>query len=126
MRTLMLKSIVLASLVCWSPFALACFSIGSGQSCPRDCGKKQDSCCGNMGGISYCDSSAGRYVCENGDYSACYCTRHAVMDFQSLQGCCLWQGGVRDMDEKGRIICHDGSDAEICNLVQEAQKQSNF
>lgn len=46
-----------------------------------------DACCGgHAGGISYCDSSSGRFVCNNGDYSVCYCTRHAVMDLQKLEG----------------------------------------
>ncbi|KTD20394.1 neurogenic locus notch like protein precursor [Legionella lansingensis] len=73
-------------------------------------------CCGAMGGISYCDSSAGRYVCNNGYYSSCYCTRHAVMDLQKLEGCCLWQGGVLTMDERGVVICNNGGISEICTL----------
>ena len=91
----------------------ACFS--SGQSCPRDCGKKKDTCCGGMGGISYCDSSAGRYVCQNGDYSVCYCTPHAVMDLQFIQGCCVWQGGVKHVTIGGSVICRNGVEAEICS-----------
>src|SRR5437868_13156629 len=65
-------------------------------------------CCQGMGGISYCDSSAGRYVCNNGYYSACYCTRHAVMDLQKLQGCCLWQGGDMTTSATGLVICNNG------------------
>lgn len=83
--------------------------------CPRNC--SQDVCCGRMGGIHYCDSSAGRFVCKNGEYSSCYCTRHAVMDFQRLHGCCFWQGGVLTVDLNTRaVICNNGSVSEICTL----------
>lgn len=79
------------------------------------CDKKL--CCGSMGGINYCDSSAGRYVCNNGYYSSCYCTRHAVMDLQKLQGCCLWQGGVFKTDEiSGAVLCNNGSVSETCSF----------
>ncbi len=73
-------------------------------------------CCAGMGGIQYCDSSAGRFVCQNGYYSSCYCTRHAVMDLQRIQGCCLWQGGVLLVDEVGLVICNDGGVSEVCSL----------
>lgn len=75
-----------------------------------------DNCCENMGGVQYCDSSVGRYVCRNGDYSVCYCTRHAIMDLQKLQGCCLWQGGVFKINERGIVICNSGDISEICSL----------
>ena len=74
------------------------------------------SCCAGMGGVKYCDSSAGRFVCQNGSYSSCYCTRHAVMDLQRIQGCCLWQGGVLIVDEVGLVICNDGGVSEVCSL----------
>ncbi|MCP0912916.1 MULTISPECIES: neurogenic locus notch [Legionella] len=75
------------------------------------------SCCENMGGINYCDSSAGRFVCNNGYYSSCYCSRHAVMDLQKIQGCCLWQGGVMAIDPaKGTVICNNGGISEVCSL----------
>lgn len=74
-------------------------------------------CCNSMGGVKYCDSSAGRYVCSNGYYSACYCTRHAVMDLQKIQGCCLWKGGVLKQDQaNGFVVCRDGSVSELCSL----------
>ena len=73
-------------------------------------------CCASMGGIKYCDSSAGRFVCQNGYYSSCYCTRHAVMDLQRIQGCCLWQGGVLVVDEVGLVICNNGGVSEVCSL----------
>lgn len=76
-----------------------------------DCG-----CCDNMGGIQYCDSSAGRYVCKSGDYSSCYCTIHSVMDLQKIAGCCLWQGGVFKISELGLVICNNGGVSEICSL----------
>lgn len=88
-----------------------------------DCG---DNCCGSMGGIHYCDSSAGRYVCKNGDYSACYCTRHAVMDLQKIAGCCLWQGGVLKITEKGIVICNNGHISEMCSLQQPHEKAAIY
>ena len=75
-----------------------------------------DNCCGSMGGVQYCDSSAGRLVCKNGEYSACYCTQHAVMNLQELEGCCLWQGGVFHIDPFGLVICNNGGVSEICSL----------
>ncbi|VEG89869.1 neurogenic locus notch [Legionella spiritensis] len=84
------------------------------QACPRGC--DVDVCCGQMGGIRYCDSSAGRYVCNNGYYSSCYCTRHAVMDLQDVNGCCLWQGGVLTVDPAGLVICNNGGVSELCSL----------
>ena len=76
-----------------------------------------DGCCGKMGGVSYCDSSPGRLVCQNGFYSACYCTRHAVMDLQLLKGCCLWNGGVLPtFDRTGAVVCNDGSISEECSI----------
>ncbi|MDP3268775.1 MAG: neurogenic locus notch [Legionella sp.] len=76
-----------------------------------------DPCCNKMGGINYCDSSAGRLVCNNGFYSSCYCTRHAVMDLQLLMGCCLWRGGVSpNYTRTGLVVCNDGSFSEECSL----------
>ena len=80
-------------------------------------------CCRSMGGIRYCDSSAGRFVCNNGSYSSCYCTNHAVMDLQKLEGCCLWHGGVMkvDLNNNGIVICNDGSVSASCtyqNCIQ--------
>lgn len=75
-----------------------------------------DNCCGGMGGVQYCDSSSGRQVCKNGEYSACYCTPHAVMNLQKIAGCCLWHGGVFKLDERGLVICNDGGVSEICGL----------
>ena len=74
-------------------------------------------CCDGMGGVSYCDSSAGRLICNNGFFSACYCTRHAVMDLQLLTGCCLWRGGVLSPnDGYGHVVCNDGGISEECSL----------
>lgn len=82
-------------------------------------------CCNQMGGISYCDSSAGRLVCKNGFYSTCYCTRHAVMDLQLLRGCCLWHGGVLPtFDSTGFVVCNDGAISEECSLQSPAQRVS--
>lgn len=77
-------------------------------------------CCSQMGGVSYCDSSAGRLVCKNGFYSACYCTPHAVMDLQLFRGCCLWKGGVvSTYSVTGLVVCNDGSVSEECSLRPE-------
>jgi hypothetical protein len=73
-------------------------------------------CCSKMGGVNYCDDSTGRFVCNNGYYSSCYCTRHAVMDLQRIQGCCLWQGGVMLVDPVGLVICNNGGVSELCSL----------
>lgn len=78
-------------------------------------------CCKDMGGVSYCDSSSGRYVCNNGYYSSCYCTRHAVMDLQKIQGCCLWQGGVMAVNEVGLVVCNNGGISELCSLQTPAE-----
>ncbi len=75
-----------------------------------------DNCCGGMGGVQYCDTSAGHQVCKNGDYSACYCTRHAVMNLEKIAGCCLWHAGVFIKNRRGLVVCHDGSVSEICGL----------
>ncbi|WP_242604461.1 hypothetical protein [Legionella gresilensis] len=83
-----------------------------GDDCPKHC---PGQCCEKMGGVSYCDSSAGRLVCKNGYYSSCYCTRHAIMDLQNVQGCCLWQGGVLTVDEGGLVICNNGGISELCS-----------
>lgn len=88
--------------------------------CNKNC--SVDVCCGKMGGISYCDSSAGRYVCNNGFYSSCYCTRHAVMDLQHLEGCCLWQGGVLNITPEGLVICNNGGASTICTMMRNEEK----
>ena len=85
-----------------------------------------NNCCEKLGGIRYCDSSAGRYVCNNGDYSACYCTRHAVMDLQKIAGCCLWQGGVFKVTTQDQVICNNGLESEICGLQKTIGKQSMY
>ncbi|CEG56317.1 hypothetical protein [Legionella fallonii] len=82
-----------------------------------------ETCCNKMGGVNYCDSSAGRLVCNNGFYSACYCTPHAVMDLQLLKGCCLWHGGVLPTyDTSGLVVCNDGSISEECTLGTPEEK----
>jgi hypothetical protein len=85
-----------------------------------------DSCCSEMGGINYCDSTSGRYICKNGYFSACYCTRHADIDLQNLSGCCLWEGGIAKRDAKGRIHCRDGSISELCSLQNPVESIAQF
>lgn len=95
---------------------------------PVFAGKRADSgCCSQMGGPSYCDSSAGRLVCNNGFYSTCFCTRHGVMDLQLLQGCCLWKGGVMPPNltmstPNGLVVCRDGSISEECSINYSSDK----
>jgi hypothetical protein len=73
-------------------------------------------CGGGMGGIQYCDTSAGRYVSNSGAYSSCYCKRSAVMDMQEFKGCCMWQGGVLKFDDlSGLMICNNGGVSESCS-----------
>ncbi|HAU2287792.1 TPA: neurogenic locus notch [Legionella pneumophila] len=86
-----------------------------------------DGCCSKMGGINYCDSSAGRLVCNNGFYSTCYCTRHAVMDLQFLMGCCLWHGGVYpQLNSSGLVVCNDGYVSEECSLQKPVEQISVY
>ncbi|AHE66786.1 hypothetical protein [Legionella oakridgensis] len=95
--------------------------------CPKPggtCYSPCPSCCENMGGVSYCDSSAGRFVCNNGYYSSCYCSRHAVMDLQKLKGCCLWQGGVMSADDQGLVVCNNGGVSEVCSTQNAMDKLS--
>lgn len=96
---------------------LLCAHVGfAGNSCGTGC-------CDKMGGVQYCDSSAGRYVCNNGRYSSCYCKRSAVMDIQGLKGCCMWQGGVFKFDYKtGLLICNNGGVSEICSMLHVEEK----
>ena len=71
-------------------------------------------CCVGYGGISYGDSSSGRFVCNNGYVSQCYSTRHAIMNLQKFKGCCMWEGGVLKVTLKGEVICRDGQISELC------------
>ena len=82
-------------------------------TCFAECGGV--AACKMQGGIHYCDSSAGLYVCKNGEYSTVYCTRHAVMDLEHIQGCCLWAGGVFKITPTGVVICRDGRISELCS-----------
>jgi hypothetical protein len=105
-------------------FATRCGDCNKSHTCLTACQKI--TCCDHMGGISYCDSSANRYVCNNGYYSECYCTRHAVMELSHLQGCCLWQGGVLTTDETGLVICNNGGVSEVCALTVPTQSVSSW
>lgn len=96
---------------------LSALPLTSAQAClagSRGC--ELNKCCGNMGGIRYCDSSAGRFVCNNGYYSSCYCDRHAIMDLRHIPGCCVWQGGVSRIDPTGQVVCNNGGISEECTL----------
>ena len=76
--------------------------------------------------ISYCDATNGRYVLDNGDFSAEYCTRRAVMDMQKFQGCCMWRGGVASITLKGQVNCNDGSVSEMCTKQGPQEKATVF
>ena len=105
-----------------SVYAGDCGDCAEKKSCKATC----DRCCSQMGGISYCDSSAGRLVCGNGQYSSCYCTRHAVMDLQHIQGCCIWQGGVLSATAEGHVICNNGGVSEICSNFEFPQSLATW
>ncbi len=81
-----------------------------------------DTCCAQKGGIRYSDSTGGRYVCNDGDYSVCYSTIHAVMDMQKFEGCCMWEGGVLKTTPEGIVLCRDGSYSEICSMRNMSNK----
>lgn len=83
-------------------------------------------CCVGYGGISYADSSSGRYVCNNGYVSQCYSTRHAVMDLQKFKGCCIWEGGVLKITMKGEVICRDGHVSELCTAANAPENVSFY
>lgn len=103
------------------------FAGGCGNSQSKGCVKTYDTCCGQMGGVQYCDASAGRLVCKNGFYSSCYCNRHAIMDLEHIQGCCLWQGGVLHVeDATGLVICNNGAVSEVCSLQEPAHSIATF
>lgn len=68
----------------------------------------------------YCDTSTGRTVLNNGSYSQLYCRYSAIMNYQTLHGCCSWAGGVLAV-KNGDVICKDGSLSSVCSL----QNQSN-
>lgn len=71
-------------------------------------------CCASSS-ISYCDISAGHYVCKNGTYSACICTQQTSVSAKPLSpiGCCTWHGGVME-GKFGQVVCRDGSLSEVC------------
>ena len=77
-------------------------------------------------GQRYCDSSVGRYVTNNGDYSVCYCTRHAVMNLQKLEGCCTWQGGVFKISDRGLVLCNNGGISELCSLQKPVESVAAY
>ncbi|WP_242602074.1 hypothetical protein [Legionella yabuuchiae] len=133
MNALRLLLTLLMTLLLTNVYALGfgCNTCTGNQPCVNPCPppekpayKPCPECCEGMGGVHYCDSSAGRFVCRNGDYSTCYCDRHAVMDLHKIMGCCLWQGGVLKKDETGLVICNNGAVSEICtrqNILDAAQ-----
>ncbi len=84
-----------------------------------------ETCCAGSG-ISYCDSSSGRYVCRNGDYSTCYCTRHAVMEMDRFKGCCMWHGGVFKINSYGAVICNDSTISELCTDRRNNEKLTSW
>jgi hypothetical protein len=118
-----LSFVTLALLCTTASYALGCLSLPS-SPCPWNC--RVNTCCEKMGGISYCDSSAGRYVCNNGFISSCYCTRHAVMDLQHLEGCCLWQGGVMSTTVDGVVLCNDGTASVVCTTLKGDERAATY
>lgn len=96
--------------------------------------------CPGIGKVSYCDASSGRYILENGDYSTCYCNlppsgplyisnggtitygSRAVMDLQTVAGCCLWHGGVLRLCTNSQVICNDGSVSDVCSPLTQMRR----
>lgn len=112
----MLKTIIYRALFIFI-FTIATFGSALAGCADNEC----DNCCAGKGGIKYSDSSGGRYVCNNGDYSVCYSTIHAVMDMQKFEGCCMWKGGVLKTSPEGIVICRNGSYSELCSLKNMSQ-----
>lgn len=106
------------------PLITAIFSLALLFTTTVSAASSRSDCCNGMGGARYCDSSAGRVVCNNGFYSSCYCKATAVMDLQFISGCCLWQGGVMKVDPMGIVICTDGSVSAICSTITASKKAS--
>ena len=63
----------------------------------------------------YCDTTAGRTVLDNGSYSKLYCRYTAIMDIQTIHGCCSWAGGVLGV-KNGNVICRNGTLSAVCSL----------
>jgi len=72
--------------------------------------------------IVYCDTSAGRFVLDNGSYSKMFCRYSAVMDIQNIHNCCSWAGGVF-LIKQGNVICRNGTVSKFCS-TQNIQKQN--
>lgn len=82
--------------------------------------------CTSVPKILYCDASNGRYVLDNGDFSASYCTRRAVMNLQKFQGCCMWRGGVAGINARGVVKCNDGSISQLCTMQGPQEKATLY
>lgn len=70
----------------------------------------------------YCDTSSGMSVLNNGNYSKSYCRYSAIMNYQTLHGCCSWAGGVLAV-KNGNVICKNGTLSAICSLQAHEDKQ---
>jgi len=106
----MKKYFHLFNVICMIILLLTKPAFASGSCC------SESRCCGAHG-ISYCDTTAGHYVCNDGGYSACICTEQAVITGyeQFMTGCCVWHGGVISSD-LGEVICADGTLSAVCSL----------
>jgi hypothetical protein len=43
------------------------------------------------------------------------------MDLQRISGCCVWQGGVLNIDDNGLVVCNNGGVSEECTLQNPKQ-----
>ncbi|MDP3559947.1 MAG: hypothetical protein Q8R79_06345 [Legionellaceae bacterium] len=118
--------LLLASSAAYSHCHINASNNGDSNDGSAGSGNGTTGCCATMGGINYCDRSTGRYICSNGYVSACYCSRHAVMDFQNIEGCCLWAGGVMVVAPTGVVVCRNGSVSEQCSLQIHQQEIAHF
>lgn len=85
----------------------------------------QKSCCKSKFekkvSATYCDTSAGFMVLNNGSYSKLYCRYSAIMNKQRVHGCCTWSGGILAVKE-GNVICRNGTVSAVCS-IQNHQKE---
>lgn len=113
LKKLLIIIISTLPLLSTNSYALCHANTSPGCRCER---KVPQPCCDALG-ISYCDTSAGHYVCRSGGYSQCICTRTAISSMQGVNGCCVWHNGVLS-DEMGLVICGDGTVSAVCSAQQ--------
>lgn len=69
----------------------------------------------------YCDTTAGRTVLDNGSYSKLYCRFTAIMDLQTVHGCCTWAGGILTV-KNGDVVCRNGTLSSVCSIQNQTDE----